>query len=235
TSATAVNMGTIGGNAIFPGSAYNPQQIGYVTGSVTFSNVLKVTFTVPQYASFSLDSTYWIYTSGLTPDWVFQTGTYNYGTAKGAVTFYGSSYNNGTVPGNGTFTDYSINYGYVQNCYFLASGTNYGSCGSGGGGSSSSSSSGSSSGGMGYPSCDCSLSSMMYPNCGTGDYTSTWQSMYCGGSSSSSSSTGGGNLGTCYGDYMSYMMYGMRMITSNNCTSGMAMFDTNSSTYCTCQ
>ena len=54
------------------------------------------------------------------------------------------------------------------------------------------------------------------------------------GSSSSSSSTGGGSLGTCYGDYMSYMMYGMGMITTNNCTSGMAMFDTSSPTYCTC-
>jgi hypothetical protein len=106
------------------------------------------------------------------------------------------------------------------------------------------------------------LDSMMYPYCDSGTMTSTWQSMSCGGSSSSSSSsggydmgssssssssggydmgsssssssTGGGSLGTCYGDYMSYMMSGMGMITTNNCTSGMAMFNLSSPTYCTC-
>jgi hypothetical protein len=146
TSETAVNTGYIGGNAIFPGSAYNPQEIGYVTGSVTFTNAEKVTFTLPTVTSvFTLDSSTWSYTSGLTPDWVFQTGTYNSGTATGSVTFNGDSYNSGTVTGNATFSGTATNYSTVTGnatfadgnnsgtvtgtCSFSGSGSNSGTCG----------------------------------------------------------------------------------------------------------
>jgi hypothetical protein len=130
TSATAVNIGTIDGNAIFPGAAYNPQEIGSITGSVTFTNAGKVTFTLPTVTSaFTLDSSTWSYTSGLTPDWVFQTGTLNTGTATGSITFNGDSYNSGTVTGNATFADGNNSGTVTGTCSFSGSGSNSGTCG----------------------------------------------------------------------------------------------------------
>ena len=129
-SATAVNTGSIGGNAIFPGAAYNPQEIGSITGSVTFTNAGKVTFTLPTVTyAFTLDSSTWSYTSGLTPDWVFQTGTLNTGTATGSVTFNGDSYNMGTVTGNATFADGNNSGTVTGTCSFSGSGSNSGTCG----------------------------------------------------------------------------------------------------------
>jgi|GEM_PF-6644820 len=128
----AINIGTIDGNAIFPGAASNPQEIGSITGSVTFTNVGKVTFTLPTVAyALTLNSSTWSYTSGLTPDFVFQTSTLNPGTAKGSVTFNGDSYNHnvGTVAGNATFADENNSGTVTGTCSFSGIGSNSGSCG----------------------------------------------------------------------------------------------------------
>jgi Concanavalin A-like lectin/glucanases superfamily len=117
----AYNNLNVSGNAIFTASAFdsnnilgaNPQQ-GTVGGSVEFTSLTPVVFTLRNSWAWSADSTAWIFdTAG--QNWIFNDsslGGYNNGYIKGSVVFNGSSYlYGGTISGTTTFNTTYYNNG----------------------------------------------------------------------------------------------------------------------------
>ena len=146
--------GNITGNATFTESEYStalqgPQgwspgsgpQLGYVSGTVTFSSLTPVKFTLETGEVWRVDTTGWVFdTAG--QNWEFNGESYNdtYGTINGACVFNGGpSYpipyqNQGTVNGNCVFNVYyGLATGAVVNgdCVFnstIVNGTITGNC-----------------------------------------------------------------------------------------------------------
>ena len=146
--------GTITGNATFPESEYStalqgPQgwspgsgpQLGYVSGTVTFSSLTPVKFTLETGEVWRVDTTGWVFdTAG--QNWEFNGESYNdtYGIINGDCVFNGGpSYpipyqNQGTVNGNCVFNVYyGLDTGAVVNgdCVFnstIVNGTITGNC-----------------------------------------------------------------------------------------------------------
>jgi hypothetical protein len=141
--------GHITGNASFTEAEYSaalqggstsgtgPQQ-GTVTGTVTFTSLTPVKFTLAWNEGWYVDTTGWVFdTAG--QNWVFNDTSFNSGGITGDCTLNDSSYNAGNVTGTVTFNDTSFNgvSGYANiygSCTFNdysytgANGTITGSC-----------------------------------------------------------------------------------------------------------
>ena len=115
--------GDITGNATFPESEYStalqgPQgwspgsgpQLGSVSGTVTFSSLTPVKFTLASTESWTSNTSGWVFdTAG--QNWEFNDTSFNdtTGNITGDCTFNDSSYNDGDVYGNCVFNDNSRN------------------------------------------------------------------------------------------------------------------------------
>ena len=126
--------GNITGNATFPESEYstalqgpqgaydgNGPQMGSVSGTVTFSSLTPVKFTLAGAEFWVLNTTGWVFdTAG--HNWEFNDSSYNYvGNITGNATFYDYSFNEfgSYITGNCTFNDSSSNDGSITgNCTF---------------------------------------------------------------------------------------------------------------------
>ncbi len=101
------NDGVVSGDAVFNGTAYNN---GIVTGDATYASTTGGVMTVTGSWNGNVLGTVRGGDNNPISDFVFEDGSYNFGTARGNATFNGNSYNRGTTTGDAIFNDTSYNY-----------------------------------------------------------------------------------------------------------------------------
>jgi|694.fasta_scaffold24674_6 hypothetical protein len=113
----AKNFGTIVGNAIFTASSYSGTSsnafVGSgVSGTITFSSLTPVTFTLPNSTTWFVNTSALIFTAP-NPTWIFNGDSRleSVYTISGNCTFNETSRNTGTIVGNCIFNDSSYNDG----------------------------------------------------------------------------------------------------------------------------
>ena len=109
-NSSSYNYADITGNATFTAAAYSNPQQGTVSGTVTFSSITPVKFTLANSESWTSNTSGWVFdTAG--QNWEFNDTSFNdtTGSIYGDCIFDDTSYNYGDVYGNCVFTGNSRN------------------------------------------------------------------------------------------------------------------------------